>query len=550
MDIEIDEKTDRTSNLTGEKDKNQSSECSWKLVLIIIAGNLILIAICIIIIHFCSKTKIDKITDFMHNCLINATKSAITEKRIKHLVQNPEEDKYKIIVELQKEIFNASFQHLKQTNNSAIKDLDKLISDFLFSGETVYDNISSDLLTILAKKQNDEDFPMYKIYQLLDNSGPKALNQNLNDGKKLDEQKIKSVILYGLINYPMQILFFSDNDDIKDIYIEAIKKSLDPKKIVKTIKTSMEEYDPSSYDLYMVLGGDQDEMKERIEAKSPDIPYINLIDTGLRVQSTKNEAKNHLKENIEKYYTNSNYSSFIKDCFADNITDAQYNNFTIECEKYILDNYTYENETQINEINEFFNYYNFSVETANAFIVYLELGYQLDKIHIIRLGSKYRTQLTDDEMKYDKDNVYILYNVFDKDKTAEGIMRATTESNAKALSYLKDEKPNFLTDEQYNKIILVSSQGNGERQLEAFNIISNLYNYTFKFDAVIWNKNYSSELTDNKTCEYFLESVAKNYHLYGTSYSKIESNFKEFEKDFRNLIKKLNENIDKYRKKL
>ena len=550
MDIEIDEKTDRTSNLTGEKDKNQSSECSWKLVLIIITGNLILIAICIIIIHFCSKTKIDKITDFMHNCLINATKSAITEKRIKHLVQNPEEDKYKIIVELQKEIFNASFQHLKQTNNSAIKELDKLISDFLFSGETVYDNISSDLLTILAKKQNDEDFPMYKIYQLLDNSGPKALNQNLNGGKKLDEQKIKSVILYGLINYPMQILFFSDNDDIKDIYIEAIKKSLDPKKIVKTIKTSMEEYDPSSYDLYMVLGGDQDEMKERIEAKSPDIPYINLIDTGLRVQSTKNEAKNHLKENIEKYYTNSNYSSLIKDCFADIITDAQYNNFIVECKKYILDNYSYENETIINEINEFFNYYNFSVETANAFIDYLEFGYQKDNIHIIMLGSKYRTQLTDDEMIYNKDDVYILYNVFDKDKTAGGIMRATTESNAKALSYLKDEKPNFLTDEQYNKIILVSSQGNGERQLEAFNIISNLYNYTFKFDAVIWNKNYSSELTDNKTCEYFLESVIKNYHLYGTSYSKIESNFKEFEKDFRNLIKKLNENIDKYRKKL
>ena len=549
MDIEIDEKTDRTSNLTGEKDKNQSSECSWKLVLIIIAGNLILIAICIIIIHFCSKTKIDKITDFMHNCLINATKSAITEKRIKHLVQNPEEDKYKIIVELQKEIFNASFQHLKQTNNSAIKDLDKLISDFLFSGETVYDNISSDLLTILAKKQNDEDFPMYKIYQLLDNSGPKTLNQNLNDGKKLDEQKIKSVILYGLINYPMQILFFSDKDE-KNIYIEAIKKSLDPKKIVKTIKTSMEEYDPSSYDLYMVLGGDQDEMKERIEAKSPNIPYINLIDTGLRVQSTKNEAKNHLKENIEKYYTNSNYSSFIKDCFADIITDAQYNNFTVECKKYILDNYSYENETIINEINEFFNYYNFSVETANAFIDYLEFGYQKDNIHIIMLGSKYRTQLTDDEMIYNKDDVYILYNVFDKDKTAGGIMRATTESNAKALSYLKDEKPNFLTDEQYNKIILVSSQGNGERQLEAFNIISNLYNYTFKFDAVIWNKNYSSELTDNNTCEYFLESVAKNYHLYGTSYSKIESNFKEFEKDFRNLIKKLNENIDKYRKKL
>lgn len=547
MDIEIDEKTDRTSNLTGEKDKNQSSECSWKLVLIIIAGNLILIAICIIIIHFCSKTKIDKITDFMHNCLINATKSAITEKRIKHLVQNPEEDKYKIIVELQKEIFNASFQHLKQTNNSAIKDLDKLISDFLFSGETVYDNISGDLLTILAKKQNDEDFPMYKIYQLLDNSGPKALNQNLNDGKKLDEQKIKSVILYGLINYPMQILFFSEKEGIKDINIEAIKKSLDLKKIVKTIKTSMEEYDPSSYDLYMVLGGDQDEMKERIEAKSPDIPYINLIDTGLRVQSTKNEAKNHLKKNIEKYYTNSNYSSFIKDCFADNITDAQYNNFTVECKKYILDNYSYENETIINEINEFFNYYNFSVETANAFIDYLELGYQLDKIHIIRLGSKYRTHLTDDEMKYDKNDAYILYNVFDKDKTAGGIMRATTESNAKALSYLKDEKPNFLTDEQYNKIILVSSQGNGERQLEAFNIISNLYNYIFKFDAVIWNKNYSSELTDNKTCEYFLESVVKNYHLYGTTFSKIESNFKEFEKDFGNLIKKLDELIDKYR---
>ena len=70
------------------------------------------------------------------------------------------------------------------------------------------------------------------------------------------------------------------------------------------------------------------------------------------------------------------------------------------------------------------------------------------------------------------------------------------------------------------------------------------------YDQYVKDLQRLSELTDNKTCEYFLESVAKNYHLYGTSYSKIESNFKEFEKDFRNLIQKLNENIDKYRKKL
>ena len=56
----------------------------------------------------------------------------------------------------------------------------------------------------------------YKIYQLLDAEQLKILNEKLNNEennneKILLENKLKAVILYGLINFPMQITYFSIN---------------------------------------------------------------------------------------------------------------------------------------------------------------------------------------------------------------------------------------------------------------------------------------------------------------------------------------------------
>ena len=97
------------------------------------------------------------------------------------------------------------------------------------------------------------------------------------------------------------------------------------------------------------------------------------------------------------------------------------------------------------------------------------------------------------------------------------IKRATTEANVKALYYLKNEYKNFLNEGDYNNIVLVSSQGKGERQLEAFNIISNIFKYGLKFNYVIWNKKYEKILGEKNFSDILADIVVKSFNLISKS---------------------------------
>ena len=141
-------------------------------------------------------------------------------------------------------------------------------------------------------------------------------------------------------------------------------------------------------------------------------------------------------------------------------------------------------------------------------------------------------------------SIIFLYNVFDYDVR---VKRATTESNIKALYYLKDENHDFLSDEEYNNIILVSSKGMAERQLEAFNIISKIYNYPFQFDAVIWNKDFNNNFSGEKIIECVLENVVKSTNLIVTSYLNI-NNATNIRDEITIFAKDITSHIDKYQK--
>ena len=77
---------------------------------------------------------------------------------------------------------------------------------------------------------------------------------------------------------------------------------------------------------------------------------------------------------------------------------------------------------------------------------------RVDMLNMLEDSKRMRKKLKD-ITEYKEDEVYILYNVFDYDKR---VKRATTETNVKAIYYLKDENDDFLSDEEYNNIILVS----------------------------------------------------------------------------------------------
>jgi hypothetical protein len=291
----------------------------------------------------------------------------------------------------------------------------------------------------------------------------------------------------------------------------------------------MQDYKIQTNDILMVLGCDQKEEENRIKAINDTI--INLANTGLRTQSTENEAKT-LKDNFKDFYMNDKkYKSLMKDCLEET---NNYEKFFENGKKIIEQNA----EIGIEEICQHLNKYKFSVETANTVINYLNLGESNEIIHIIRLDGKQ----SNDDIKYNKSDIFILYNLHDTDSTTEDkTNRATTYSNAQAIKYLKNEYPNFLTEEQYNNIILVSSRGDAERQLEAFNIASNITNITDeqnkirRWNQVIWNKKEEKEnLNGNETIKIMLETLVKSYHLYA---EKCEMKNEDLAKDYVNLIK-------------
>ena len=526
MEIENPDIESDSSETLLNKNEEKTSQCSLKLILIIFFGNIILIAICVIIIHFISKTKVNLITNLFNNYLKDLVHIAITSDRIKHLVKTNTNDKYQVIVDLEKKIFNLTWTKISKTNETAIKDLDKLISELLFPNEDIIKGISEDLVKILTQKED------YIIYQLLDKDHLKELNEQLdnNDKKKILEEKLKYVVLYGLINFPLQITYFSKNETIKNGYKKFIEDAIMEGKLDDIINQNIENYDTiSDKAIYMVLGSGQDNQRKRMKAIKP---FINITNTGLRVQPTKIEFQTNFTDDLLNYYTNPDYFDLIKDCFADDINDTQkIDDFINNC-SYLAE-LGNENDYTTDEKEIIINYFNkvaFSVETANTFIEYLKLGVNQSKIHIIRLGEDKRR--LNELLKYNKEDIYILYNVYDisdgtydlDDRTIL-IKRATTEANVKALFYLKNEEEIFsLGDEDYKNLIFVSSKGDAERQLETFNIIYNIHNYSTSFSHVIWNSDENPNYNEARLRSIFLDVVVKSNNLYAINLNAVNIN--------------------------
>ena len=511
MDLDSeDQNFNQVEKLNEETEKDKNLTCTPKFIILIIVGNLIFIAICIVIIYSISSNKVDKISSFMNDYIKDLNKIAITEKRIKHLVTSDKEDKYQALVDIQKLLFNFTWEKLSAYNETLVKTLDDKISKFLLPKDNKkYENITESLIKVLTQKED------YHIYQLLDLDYLKSIMSNLDgDEKDLYEKKLKAVILYALINLPMQIFYFSHNENISQEYKNSVKELLKNNKTEKIISESMENYGDSDDNIYMVLGCEQLYELERIKAKGT---YINLINTGLRIKSVDNETEQSTFTDNFNNYTKKDNKELMKQCAANIMDDNTYGNFISECTKYTTSPNISQNITDINKI--FYNY-NFSVETANTVINYLKLGVDKEKIRIIQLGEKYRNEI----INYNKEDIFILYNVFDVSVSEkQGVKRATTAANAKAIEYLRDEKREFLTDEQLKKIILVSSKGDAERQLEAFNIITNLYNIPINFNSVIWK---ADSYTDGDIYSWVIEAIVKSYNLYCEHYfsQKLEVN--------------------------
>ena len=537
--------SENSESLLSKKEENKNLlKCSGKLIILIILGNIILIAICVVIIHFVAKGKVNKISGFFNNYLKDLLKVAITPNRIKHLIKKQSDDKYQTIVDIEKKIFNLTWEKMKERNQSAVGTLDQLITNSLFPGQKTISGISEDLIKIMTQKED------YKIYQLLDKDHLKELNEQLNDDGQREnlENKLKEVALYGLINFPLQISYFSYNDTIKNEYKDYIKEKLDYN-IHGIINQEMEKYDSiSDKAIYMVLGSAQDNERRRMEAIKP---FINITNTGLRVQPTNSEFKS-LHDNLDNYM-NEDYKNLIIDCFADDgISNETYTNFINKCGelKNLRENNDYTDEQKEIFIN-YFNETGFSVETANTFIEYINLGVDPSNIHIIRLGEDKRR--LNEFFEYNKNEVYILYNVYDIASTNYNlgdkiirIKRATTESNVKTLIYLKKEEEIFsLSDEDYNNLILVSSKGEAERQLEAFNIVFSIRNETNGFNSVIWNKNYNTEFNEEEMINKFLDIVVKSHNLFALSLYQFND---EKNRPISDFVKKAIKLVDDYNK--
>ena len=87
-----------------------------------------------------------------------------------------------------------------------------------------------------------------KINKLLEKETINILNQKLkNDNdikeKELVENKLKSVILYAFMNFPLQITYFSKIQEIKQDLINIVVEKLNPDEISKKINEKMEKYD-------------------------------------------------------------------------------------------------------------------------------------------------------------------------------------------------------------------------------------------------------------------------------------------------------------------
>ena len=520
MEVDQEQDVEGTEKLV-DSDEKKKLECTPKIIIIIVIANLVFIAVNIILIHFLSLSKVDHISTIMKDYVKDYTKSAITDERIMHLIKSQNNSnssiRYQELANLQNLVFNATYEYLN--SNEKFKGLLNMMNNLTFKyviPGVNYDNAIEHLYRVLTQEED------WRIYQLMDKDDLKTINEAIHQGNgdKYKEQ-LKVLILHGLINLPFQVFYFSKNKNTTKEFKDTIKKKL-PDNLTEIIESSMQDLKEKK--ILMVLGCDQVDENDRINASFNGYQTpINFIDVGLRSKfSEKERTEEKLKENIG-YYLNADYNVSMMKCFAEKVDDSKFNNFIEE-----LRNIAYrKDETYMDKIDEFeelFRKYTFSVEVANTIINYIQLNIEKEKINIIRLGEEYRNEVD----KFNKNEVFILYNVADISKSGDtDTLRSTSYSNGKAIKYLKKEHPNFLSDDEYNNIVLVSTQGDAERQLEAFNIASNLSsiknekNETMKWNQVVWNKNKEEKFDKNKTIEIMLEAMVKSYNLIATNFFEI-----------------------------
>ena len=461
------------------------------------------------------KNKIKNCFNFSDDFFKHLNKLAITEKRINHLYKNKNsiknnnnEDYFNDIILLEKMIIKISWDFIDKYYKTLKEKLNKLISDFFLSSNENINNISDYLFGIMIEnKFENNDSIQYVINNL----------NNEEKGKEIIKNKLNNVLLYSFINLPLQLCYFNSNSNIKNEFLNEVYEQMKLNYNDNILNKFNIEIGPYKNDsIYIVLGANQDEESKRITSLSPDIPFINICNTGLRTQCLKNEIKLYLVDNINNYYIKPELKHIIMQCTSNEIMKEEiYYNFINDLSNLV------KNLNEENILKTFSNY-SFSVETANSVIEYLKLGVLLDDIIIIRLGDKNNN--IDKSLKYNKTKVYILFNIIDISETIYigsqkkfMIKRATTEANVKALYYLKNEYKNFLKEEDYKNIVLVSSQGNGERQLEAFNIISNIFKFGLKFNYVIWNKKYEKTLGEKDFSDILTDIIVKSFNLISKS---------------------------------
>ena len=476
------------------EDKTNSKITKILMIFLIVIYNILFIILIYNMKNSIKKENENNFPDFnqiSNNYLYYINKISITEKRISHLfkIKNNIKDCFESLIILEKTIIKISWEILLKYKSEIIEELNKKISNFL-NLPNEPDNIAYNLFKIMIENVSINNFQDNKNIQ---NIIKKLENKNENENEII-KNKLNIILLYSFLNLPLQYCYFTKNLSIRinfnnEIYNQM--KLFPNNQILSNINSEMGNYSNNS--IYMVLGSSQNNILNRIKAKSPEIPYINICNTGLRAQIIREEIESLVK-NIKNYYINPQYKSIIKQCFGHEImNEEKYNSFIKECSN-ILNNPTMENASTT------FGKYNFSVETANTVI--------------------------------NKNKVYILFNVIDTSETFYlnyKIIRATTEANVKALYYLKNEFKNFFNEEYYNNIVLVSNQLFAERQLEAFNIISNIFGYDFKFNSVIWNKKNEIKLSDKDISDYIVDIAVKSINLISISKNKI--NIEEYNKN-------------------
>ena len=508
MEVDQEQDVEGTEKLV-DSDEKKKLECTPKIIIIIVIANLVFIAVNIILIHFLSLSKVDHISTIMKDYVKDYTKSAITDERIMHLIKSQNNSnssiRYQELANLQNLVFYATYEYLNSSEKfkGLLNMMNNLTFKYVIPGVT-YDNAIEHLYRVLTQEED------WRIYQLMDKDDLKTINEAIHQGNgdKYKEQ-LKVLILHGLINLPFQVFYFSKNETTKIEFKDTIIKKL-PDNLTEIIESSMQDLKEKK--ILMVLGCDQVDENDRINASFNGYQTpINFIDVGLRSEFYEKErTEEKLKENIG-YYLNKTFEDLMKKCFAEKVDDSKFSVFIEELEELrnISDRKGETYMDKIDEFEELFRKYTFSVEV---------------------LGEKYRNEVD----KFNKDEVFILYNVADISKSGDtDNLRSTSYSNGKAIKYLKEEHPNFLSDDEYNNLVLVSTQGVAERQLEAFNIASNLSsiknekNETMKWNQVVWNKNKEEKFDKNKTIEIMLEAMVKSYNLIATNFFEIHEKGKD-----------------------